>query len=206
MLSFGPCPINQVWLIFVFQNLKYSNCFYRILSCVQAHLSSIWILITWMRLMESTNVALAFLVVSMRLLWVVLDFCLTFVFPTLWRNWIEALFAAGCVFLSIVSYVFVSITSCVLFVIRHHKGICPAILGMCNGRVVRSAIGFDVGGPPSTIGFGNVGWTIRLCQAPTIIVVLSLVGGEAKLISELCPTMWRLDGITQLFPYSNVST
>jgi hypothetical protein len=37
-------------------------------------------------------------------------------------------------------------------------------------------------------------------------VILSLIGGEGKLISVLCPTMWRLDGIAQLFPSSNVFT
>ncbi len=82
---------------------------------------------------------------------------------------------------------------------------------MCNSCVVHFAIGFDVGGSPSTfelfiIGFGNVGWTIGLCQALAIIVILSLIGGEGKLISVLCPTMWRLDGIAQLFPSSNVFT
>jgi hypothetical protein len=80
---------------------------------------------------------------------------------------------------------------------------------MCNGCVVCSVIRFDAHGPPFTfglfvIGLGNVGWTIGLCQAPIITMVLNMVGGEAKLNSALCPTMWKLDGITQLFPSSNV--
>jgi hypothetical protein len=44
----------------------------------------------------------------------------------------------------------------------HGKGICPTLLGICNGCVVRYTIGFDVGGHSSklglfAIGFGNVG-------------------------------------------------
>jgi hypothetical protein len=59
----------------------------------------------------------------------------------------------------------------------------------------------------STIGLGNVGWIISFCQAPTITMVLSLVGGKEKLIGKLCPTMWRLDGIAHyslipMFPHS----
>jgi len=66
------------------------------------------------------------------------------------------------VLLFIISYVFLSIIGCVLFVVHHGKGICLAFLGVCNGCVIRSIIGFDVGGPPftfglSTIGLGNVG-------------------------------------------------
>jgi hypothetical protein len=64
--------------------------------------------------------------------------------------------------LSTTNYVFLSITSCVFFVVHHGKGICLAPLGVCNGCVVRSAIGFNVGGPPFTfklfaVGLGNVG-------------------------------------------------
>jgi hypothetical protein len=72
------------------------------------------------------------------------------------------LFAIGCVLLFATSYVILSIYSCILFVVRCGKGIYPALLGMCNGCVIRSIIGFDVGGPPfifglSTVGLGNVG-------------------------------------------------
>ncbi len=56
----------------------------------------------------------------------------------------------------------------------------------------------------SIIGLGNVGWTIGLFQALVIIVVLNSIGGKAKLIGVLCPKMWKLDGIAQLFPSSNV--
>ncbi len=64
--------------------------------------------------------------------------------------------------LSIISYVLLSIVGCVLFVVHHGKGICLALLGVCNGCVIRYTIGFDVGGPPFTfglftIGLGNVG-------------------------------------------------
>jgi hypothetical protein len=57
------------------------------------------------------------------------------------------------VFLSIVNYVF--------FIMCRGKGICPTLLGICNGCVVRYIIGFDVGGPPFkfglfTIGLGNL--------------------------------------------------
>jgi len=42
------------------------------------------------------------------------------------------------------------------------KGICPTLLGICNGCVVHYIIGFDVSGPSSklglfVIGLGNVG-------------------------------------------------
>lgn len=102
-----------------------------------------------------------------------------------------------------------SAVGCVFFVVRCDKGICLALFGVCNGCVVHFAIGFDVCGSPSTfglfvVGLGNVGWIIGLCQALAIIVVLSLIGGEEKLIGVLCPTMWRLDGIAQLFLSSNV--
>jgi hypothetical protein len=57
------------------------------------------------------------------------------------------------VFLSTTSYVLLFITGCVFFVVRHGKGICLALLGVCNGCVVCFAIGFDVGGdaPPSSL-------------------------------------------------------
>jgi hypothetical protein len=109
-------------------------------------------------------------------------FSFDLVFPTLWQDWIEALFATGCVFLNKVG--------CVFFVVHHDKGMCPSFLGVCNGCVVQSAIRFYAHGPPpitfglSTIGFGNVNWIIRLCQALIITVVLSLVGGKAKLVDK----------------------
>jgi hypothetical protein len=85
-------------LIFVSQNLKYSNCcFYRISSCVWACLSSIWILTSWIQLMELTNVASIFSIVSVRLLWAIFDFCLILVFSTLWWDWTKTLFVASCV-------------------------------------------------------------------------------------------------------------
>ncbi len=103
------------------------------------------------------------------------------------------------------------VASCVFFVVRCDKGICLVLFGMCNGCVVHIVIGFDVGGFPFTFGLfvvrlGNVGWIIGLCWALVITVVLSPIGGEAKLIGVLCPTAWRLDGIAQLFLSSNVST
>lgn len=51
---------------------------------------------------------------------------------------------------------------CVLFDMHYGKGICLFFLGMCNGCVVHSTIGFDVGGFHFTFGLfvvsiGNVG-------------------------------------------------
>ncbi len=86
---------------------------------------------------------------------------------------------------------------------------CPSFFEVCNGCVVNYAIGFDACGPLitfglSTIGLGNVGWIIGFCQAPIITVVLNLIEDEAKLNSALCPTMWKSNGIAQLFLFSNV--
>lgn len=63
-------------------------------------------------------------------------------------------FTTNCVFLSIANYV--------LFIMCRGKGICPILLGICNGCVVHYTIGFDVGGPSikfglSIIRLGNVG-------------------------------------------------
>ncbi len=82
----------------------------------------------------------------------------------------------------------------------HGEEICPTFLGICNGCIVHYTIGFYVSGLSfkfglSTIGLGNVGWTIGLCQALMIIVVLNLIRGKAKLINVLCLTMWKLEGI-----------
>ncbi len=74
-----PC---KIWLIFILE-FKYSNYFCKISSCVRAHLTSIWILTSWIWLIKSTSVALAFIIASMRLLWAILDFHLILVFPTL---------------------------------------------------------------------------------------------------------------------------
>jgi hypothetical protein len=98
----------------------------------------------------------------------------------------------------------------VFFIMCHGKGICPTLLGICNGCVVRYIIGFDVGGPSFkfglfTIGLGNLGCTIGLCQALMIIMVLNPIKGKEKLIGVLCLAMWKLEGIAQLFPSSNVS-
>ncbi len=64
--------------------------------------------------------------------------------------------------LSTSNCVFSFAVSCVLFVVRCDKGICLALLGVCNSCVVHFVIGFDVGGSPSifglsAIGLGNVG-------------------------------------------------
>jgi hypothetical protein len=136
-----PCWVP---LISMSQNLNYSNCFCRISFCAWVRLSSIWILTSWIQLMESTSFALTFLIVSTRLLCAILDFCLTLVFPPLWWDWAKALFVVGCVFLSIVGWLLsfatscllLSIVGCVLFVVHYGKGICPTLLGVCNGCVV----------------------------------------------------------------------
>ncbi len=49
------------------------------------------------------------------------------------------------------------VVSCVFFVVHRGKGICPTLLGVCNGCVVCYAIGFDVGGPFFTFGLFVVG-------------------------------------------------
>jgi hypothetical protein len=90
-----PCWIR---LIYVSWNLKYSNYFYRISYCAQVRLSSIWILTSWIWLMESTSVALTFSIVSMRLLWVIFNIHLSPMFPTLLWDWTKASFAFGYVF------------------------------------------------------------------------------------------------------------
>jgi hypothetical protein len=52
------------------------------------------------------------------------------------------------------------VVSCVFFVVHRGKGICPTLLGVCNGCVVCYAIGFDVGGPFFTFGFCSWTWNL----------------------------------------------
>jgi len=49
------------------------------------------------------------------------------------------------------------VASCVFFVVHCGKGICPILLGECNGCIVHSAIGFDVGGSFFTFGVFAIG-------------------------------------------------